>query len=215
MKTINLVLADDHLMVIEGLKAMLKNESSLNIQAALNSGAEVLKYFEDNPVPDILILDINMPGMDGIELTAYLKKAYPSLKILILSMYNRNEFVSQLSQLGADGYIMKNSDKSTILAAIQSLGRGRKYFSPHLQAHDLVGQAEADILDVELSDREKQVVKMVTQGYNSNEIADALHLSPYTIDTHRRRILIKIHGSNTADIIRFAIKTGIVKDYRL
>lgn len=215
MNSVNVILADDHLLVLEGLKALLANEPDINIQACLQSGKEVLSYLSNQAMPDILIVDINMPEMDGIELTEKLKAQYSDLKILVLSMYNRKEFVNKLTQLGADGYIMKNSDKSIILAAIQTLSRGRKYFSPLLHEHNSDSDADADIMEVELSDREKQVAELVTKGYNSGEIAEVLHLSPYTIDTHRRRILTKIRGSNSADIIRFAIKTGIVKDYRL
>lgn len=215
MEKVNIVLADDHLLVLEGLKALLGAEPGLNIQASLQSGQQVLDYLEKNPAPNILMLDINMPEIDGIELTEKLKADYQGLKILILSMYNRKEFVVKLTQLGADGYIMKNSDKSVIMAAIESLSKGNRYFSPHLDDKNTAGMSAADLHDTELSDREKQVAELVTKGYNSNEIAEELHLSPYTIDSHRRRILTKIQGTNSADIIRYAIKTGIVKDYRL
>lgn len=215
MQKINVVLADDHLLVLEGLKALLSAEPSLSIEAALQSGNEVLEYLKAHSIPDILILDINMPELDGIELTARLKVDYPSLKILILSMYNRKEFVAKLISLGADGYIMKNSDKSVILSAIQTLSQGNRYFSPHLDLGNAIHPAQNSLADGELTEREKEVAELVTKGYNSNEIAEKLHLSPYTIDSHRRRILSKIQGTNSADIIRYAIKTGIVKDYRL
>lgn len=193
--------------------ALLDSESHLEIIGLAKDGEEVLEHLHSSPLPDILLLDINMPKKDGIELTAEVKKKYPEVKILILSMHHRSEFVKKLTASGADGYILKNGGKGELLRAIQQIASGEQYFAQEILRDSFKQQIIAQGSPAPLSEREKDVARQIAYGSSTSEIAETLHISTHTVDSHRKNILTKIDGKNSVDITNYALKTGIAKRF--
>ena len=214
MKKLKILLADDHEMLREGIHAYLKDQEDLQVIGEAANGQEVLKRLSKPPRPEMVIMDINMPKLDGIDATVAIKKRYPNTKVLILSMHNRAEFIKKLIEAGADGYILKNSGRRELLKAVRQIAEGERYFSEEIVR---TGFNEAYFGNVtnqaELTKREKQVVKLIANGLSSDDIARELNITRNTVDSHRKKIIIKINARNTADITRYALKTGIVKGF--
>ena len=214
MNKLKTLLADDHEVILDGLKAMLEGEELVELVGAVTSGREVMQHLSFNPDLDLIILDINMPDMDGIEVTEKVKADYPETRILILSMHSRSEFIKKLLNSGADGYILKNSGREELLGAIQQIADGRQYFGSEIirkgfaHSYHLGGET-----NVELSEREKDVIREIASGLNTREVADKLGISTHTVDSHRKNVVTKINARNTADIVRYAIKRGIIKGF--
>ena len=217
--TRKIIIADDHALILDGIKSLISTDASLEIVGTSNDGEEVLRLIDETEEVDLLILDINMPRMDGIEVTKALKSRHPEIKVLILSMYNRSEFIKTLIAAGADGYILKDSSRDVLIEAIQTLCRGERYFSKEILENLIDSYVETDksrdLIRVELSDREKEVVKLIAEEKSTAEIAEALFLSVHTINSHRKSILNKLDVKNTAGIFRYAIQTGIIKGFDL
>ncbi len=214
MDKLKILLADDHAVILDGLNAMLEGEEDLKVIDSVQSGKQVMERMAVVPRPDLLILDINMPEMDGIEATLNVKKEYPETKILILSMHSRTEFIKRLVGAGADGYILKNSGRKELLQAIRDIAKGEPYYSREIIKKGFTEQFHNNTKHtIELSDREKDVTREIANGMATKEIAEKLAISVHTVDSHRKKILTKIDGRNTADITRFAIKTGIIRGF--
>lgn len=213
MEKLRILLADDHAVILDGLNAMLEGEDDLEVIDGVQSGEEVMQKLEFPPHPDLIILDINMPDMDGIEVTEAVKKDFPDIKILILSMHSRTEFINKLLAAGADGYILKNSGRDELLTAIRVIANGDQFFSREIIKKGFTDQLLGNTGVVELSDREKDVIRYIAEGLSSREIAEELNISSHTVDSHRKNVLTKIGARNTADITRYAIQTGIVKGF--
>ena len=217
--TRKIIIADDHALILDGIKSLISTDASLEFVGTSNDGEDVLRLIEETEEVDLLILDINMPRMDGIEVTKALKSRHPEIKVLILSMYNRSEFIKTLIAAGADGYILKDSSRDVLIEAIQTLCRGERYFSKEILENLIDSYVETDksrdLIRVELSDREKEVVKLIAEEKSTAEIAEALFLSVHTINSHRKSILNKLDVKNTAGIFRYAIQTGIIKGFDL
>lgn len=207
-----ILLADDHAVILDGLKAMLEGEDDLEIVEAVQSGSEVLRKLEYHPRPDLLILDINMPDLDGIEVTLAVKKQYPEVRILILSMHSRTEFIKRLVDAGAEGYILKNSGRAELLKAIRQIAKGETYYSNEIIKKGFNEQFQL-VEAVELSKREKDIMREIANGMATLEISEKLNISHHTVDSHRKNILTKLGARNTADITRYAIQMGIVKGF--
>lgn len=208
------MLADDHAVILDGLNAMLEGEKDLEVIDHAHSGLAVMERMNYAPHPNLLVLDINMPGMDGIEVTCRLKEQYPQIKILILSMHSRKEFIKKLVTAGADGYILKNSGRAELLNAIRTIADGGTYFAIEIMKKGFSDHFSDNSTDsVQLSEREIDIIRYIASGLATSEIAKALDISVHTIGTHRKRILPKINARNTADITRYAIRVGIIKDF--
>ncbi|MCG8574881.1 MAG: response regulator transcription factor [Flavobacteriales bacterium] len=216
---VKLILADDHRIFLDGIEALLMTEPGIEILAKVQNGQQVLETVDNESEIDLMILDINMPVIDGIEITKMIKQKYPEIKVLILSMYKKSEFIKTLISAGADGYILKNSEKQVLLEAISTLISGERFFSNEIQESIIDSftskQFSKDIEIVELSEREKEVVQLIVQEKSTAEIADILHLSQHTINSHRKSILNKLDVKNAAGIFRYALQTGIVKGFDL
>ena len=209
-----ILLADDHAVILDGLMAMLEGEDDLEVVDGVLSGSEVMRKLEFQPRPDLLILDINMPDMDGIEVTMLVKEQYPEVKILILSMHSRTEFIKRLVGAGANGYILKNSGRAELLEAIREIRKGETYFSREIMKKGFSEQFQSgDKSSFELSDREKDIMREIANGLATKEIAEKLNISSHTVDSHRKNILTKLGARNTADITRHAIQMGIVNGF--
>lgn len=218
MNKINIVLADDHILVRKGIKAMLESESEINVVGEAGSGAEALESARTLK-PDILVLDIRMPEMTGLEAAAKLKQYSPDTKAVILSMHDSEEYVMQALDAGAYGYLLKDTDKNEFVKALKQIHGGSKYFSgavSNVLASKLLNAkpvsrntAPADD-PYHLTRKEKAILGMVIDGKHNKEIADTYSLSVRTIETHRFNIMKKMGVNNAIDMVNKAVKENLV-----
>ena len=217
MEKIKLLIADDHEMILEGIEAMLASElEQIEILDKVGNGKQLLDSIEKFEEIDLVILDIKMPVLDGIETTKILNEKYPEIKVLILTTYNKSEFIKNLLEIGADGYILKNSGKKILLEAIHALASGQSYLSGEVSniiVQNFRKRSNYEIPLVELSPREKEVVRLIANEKSTKEIAEALFLTTHTVDSHRKSILSKLEVKNIAGITKYAIQTGIIKGF--
>jgi len=218
-KKINIVLADDHALVRNGLKAMLEFETDLIVTGEAGNGMDALEVAK-TVKPDLLILDIRMPGMTGLEAAAKLKSFSPTTKAVILSMHDSEEYVLQALDAGAYGYILKDTDKNEFVKALKQIHGGSKYFSgsvSNVLANQLLSnkplstqrvQATEDIYS--LSKREKEILRLVVDGKQNKQIAESLKKSVRTIETHRFNIMKKLAVNNAIDMVNKAVKENLV-----
>ena len=208
---IKVLLADDHQMFIDGMKAMLQQEKDIQIVGQASNGDEVLDFLEKNP-GDVVVLDIEMPETDGIEATRIIRKEYPRAKVLILSMYNRKNFIIKLMEAGASGYILKDKSKEELIGAIHNVHRGQPHFGLEVLSKITgAGAASEPDIEVQLSERELQVLCLIAEGKTTKEIAPQLNIAETTVNTHRRSLLQKIDVPNEKHLVRYAIKHKLVE----
>ncbi len=217
MGKIKILLVDDHAVVRKGLISLLEDEVNLKIVGDVSSGKEALEAMPKLK-PEIILLDLNMPEMSGMETAKHLKKLSPAIKILVFSMHNDADYVLKSIENGVDGYLLKDSEKDEIMLGIKTVHEGNKYFPPSISAilvgaiqtkgKAITGSKTSLKTDV-LSKKEKQILKLITEGKNSKEIADLLDLSIRTVSNHRANMLKKTNLSNTAELVRIASKEGI------
>ncbi len=208
---INLLIADDHQVVIDGLRSLLSLEADFNVVGEALNGKMVLEGLKDQKV-DVVLLDINMPVMDGIETAKLMREHYPDVKILILTMYNKPEFIRNILEAGASGYVLKNAGKEELIDAIRKVEKGEDYFSLSVTKTMMESfKSGSDSNKVELTKRERGVLTLIAEGDKTSEIAEKLLISTHTVDTHRYNLLSKLNIKNTAGLVRYAIKNGFTK----
>tara|TARA_Y100001956_G_C4094190_1_gene174384 strand:- start:209 stop:838 length:630 start_codon:yes stop_codon:yes gene_type:complete len=207
---IKLVLADDHRLMQDGLKSRLEREENLEIIACVGTGKEALKATL-NHKPDVLLLDINMPQLNGIEVLHELAKSDSTTAVIMLSMHDSRDYVVRSVKAGAKGYVLKDVGSEELVMAINQVAKGRSYLCP--QASDrLLEQIndEPQEKDDTLSKRESDVLKAIANGACNKEIADSLHISVRTVETHRLRIKKKLGATSTAALVKLALQKGLV-----
>lgn len=204
-RIIKLYLADDHPIVVEGLKEVLNSKSNLEVIGEAFDGIQLMGLLSHQR-PDVIVMDINMPGLDGIACTKLIKKQYPSIKIVILTMYNDRTFVNQLIAAGADGCMLKSRGSKELVAAIERVTSNKSYFDSVADFTHI----SKDTKEIQLSEREKEIVKLVAEGLTSSEIAQKLFIAEHTVRTHRKNIFKKLGINNTSQLTRFAINNKIV-----
>ena len=212
MNKIKTIIADDHTMFLQGIDSMLKNENSIEIVGKATNGQEVLAILE-NKMTNVVVLDISMPKMDGIELTKALKQKYPEIKILILSTHSNSQMIAKLIRIGANGYLLKNAEKNELLEAIHTVSQGNQYFSKEVKEiynEFSLKLNQNSITTTQLSSREEEVIKLISQGLTTQEIGDKLFISLNTVNTHRRNLLSKLNAKNTAGLVKYAIENGFL-----
>ncbi len=205
----NILLADDHQMFIDGISYLIR-EAGWNVIGIAKTGSEVFKIIKEKGNPDILVLDIEMPEMDGIEVARELKKQYPPLKILILTMHGEHEFIRQMLQTGIDGYILKDTGKEELINAIASVCKGEKYFGQKVTESIISSFSKPKIPSSNLSDREIDIIKLIADQKTTGQIAKQLFLSKHTVETHRKNILLKLGIKNSAGLVKYAMKNGLI-----
>lgn len=217
MEKINIILADDHVLVRKGIKAMLESESEIEVVGEAGTGSDALNAARALR-PDILLLDIRMPGMSGLDAAAKLREYSPDTKAVILSMHDSEEYVLQALSAGAYGYLLKDTDKDEFIKALKQVSSGNKYFSGSvsnilanslLNARPLVKAATAEDT-YHLTKREKEILRMAIDGKHNKDIADSLGKSLRTIETHRFNIMKKLGVNNAIDMINKAIREHLV-----
>ena len=218
MNKINIVLADDHVLVRRGIKSMLESDTEIKVVGEAGNGKEALNAARELK-PDILVLDIRMPEMTGLEAAALLHDYAPDTRAVILSMHDSEEYVVQALQAGAYGYLLKDTDKEEFVKALKQVHSGHKYFSgavSHVLANQLLNarhyiSARPPVEDVyHLTRREKEILRMVIDGKHNKEIADSLGKSVRTIETHRFNIMKKLGVNNAIDMVNKTVKENLV-----
>ena len=198
---IQVFLVDDHPMVLEGLSAMLKNNPDVEVVGMASNGKSCLAYFL-NRTADVILLDINLPDMSGIDLCLTLRKKYPELKIIALTNFDQRVYWEKMKNNGASGYLLKNSSSEELIEAIQKVYNGGDYwktFSTEVKSSQLV-----------LTRREVEVLALISEGLTNQEIADKIFVSTSTVDSHRKNLLSKLHAKNTAALVNYAMKNKII-----
>jgi DNA-binding NarL/FixJ family response regulator len=207
MDKIKIVIVDDHQMFRDGLKHLLSNIENTELVGEASNGKDFLNLL-DLVTPDIVLMDINMPVMDGMEATRQAKIKMPDLKILVLSMYSEEQYYRSMSEVGVNGFILKQSGYDELERAIQSVMKGSCYFSQELLMNLL--HKKTDVSHIHLSDREQEVLSLICKGYSNNEIADKLFLSIRTIEKYRSDLLLRTHSPNSISLVIYAIKNNLV-----
>ncbi|HNY92901.1 MAG TPA: response regulator transcription factor [bacterium] len=216
MKIHSIMIADDHAVLREGLRLLLSSYPQFEVIGEADDGMTAVATALQIK-PDVLLLDIAMPNMRGIEAILELKRLEPEIKILVLSMHDREEYVLQAMKNGADGYILKKSAAAELVAALNHVISGEIYLSPSVSRHlvrnwlrDEESMAGVSRAETELSERERTVLKLIAEGRSNKEVASLLHISAKTVETHRARIMSKLELRTVPDLVRYAIKSGLV-----
>jgi DNA-binding NarL/FixJ family response regulator len=208
---IRLMIADDHAIVRGGLRQLLSLAPDITVESEAVDGAQVLEGLR-RQLPDLLLLDINMPGLSGPDLITRIKSHWPALPILVLSMHNEGQVAARVLKAGASGYVTKDSEMEVLLGAIRKVAAGGKFIVPEL--------AEKLVFDISLSsdrlphqslsDRELEVFRLLVAGQGVNDIAEQLCISNKTVSTHKTRLMEKLNLSSTADLVRYAMQHGLL-----
>ncbi len=210
-----LIIADDHQLVAEGLKSIIESVDENKVIAMAANGKELLKQLEVIDT-DLILLDIDMPVMNGIEAMQHIRKSHPDIKVIVLSMHEEKSLVKKFTDMGAMGFLIKNTDQDELLLAIKRVIGGGKYFSSSLTMNMIGGSVASsstafyDAHKASLTEREIEILKLIAEGYSNKEIGDKLFISHRTVDTHRTNLMKKLEVNNIAGLIRYAIKSGFV-----
>jgi two-component system nitrate/nitrite response regulator NarL len=217
MKTTKILIVDDHEVVRDGLKNILTSLENIAVAGEAGNGEDAVKMYSSLK-PDLVIMDISMPGMNGIEATRVIKEKDPDAKILILTMHDNQEYLNQIIRSGAKGFILKNTDKEELLDAVKTVASGDNFFSKDISKliiDNYIRTAKETekndgYKEVPLTKREIEILKLIASGYSNQEIANILYISYNTVDTHRKNIMHKLSIKNTAGLVRYAIEKGLI-----
>ncbi len=202
---INVFIVDDHYMVIEGIRSLLQNEPGIEWMGHATNAVSCLAFLQ-NQLPDVILMDISLPDKSGIDLCREVKEKYSSVFIIGLSTFNQKSFIQKMMEGGASGYVLKNASQQELMEAIETIARGKTYFSNEA-AQTLRKNMETEII---LTRREKEVLGLIAEGMTNNEVAQKLFISITTVDTHRKNLLEKFKTKNTASLIHIATQMKII-----
>jgi two-component system, NarL family, response regulator NreC len=212
---LRILLGDDHTLVRQGLRKILEEHPEWTVIAEASNGRDVVRQTLELE-PDVVVLDIGMPLLNGIEATRQIARRLPQVSILILSMHAQEAYVTQAMKAGARGYLLKDSADTDLIRAVAAVAAGKSFFSPavakvmlddyvrHLSDKGIVDRYET------LSEREREILQLIAEAYSNKEIADLLSVSPATVETHRAHILQKLDVHNTAELVLFAVRHGVI-----
>lgn len=214
MTPIRLAIADDHKIFREGLKALLGDYAQVQVLAEAGSGRQLLELLPQHPV-DVVLMDLNMPELDGLQATALVHERFPDCKVLALSMYDEDRYIVDMMKAGARGYLLKSAEPAEIIEAIVAVHERQFYFNESLSTSlvkQLLGQSSAELKNtVTLNLRETEVLQLLCQEYSNLEIADRLFLSARTVEGYRTRLFEKIGARNVVGLVIYAVKTGVIQ----
>ena len=210
-KTINIIIADDHTILLEGITALISSKY-INVVANCKNGQEVLDFLKEQEV-DLVISDINMPVMDGITLVKKITKLYPKTKTMMLSMYEERHIINKAIKAGANGYMSKNAGKKDILNAIENCMKGEKvtFKRQSTFTQKSIQNTNKSIKEISLTNRERQILKLITQEATNTDISLSLNISKRTVEAHKKNIFLKLGVKNTIGLIKIALKSKIIK----
>ena len=213
-KQYRILVADDHVLIRYGIKNIIKKNDQFAVVGEVNNGKQLMSFLEDSEI-DLIILDISMPDIGGMEAIGLVKNKYPWIKILMLTMHKNKQYFYNAMAAGADGYLMKDDSDEELLVAITKVLNGKNYISPHMTddfADDVINmyRNERRTPFQELTKREKEILQLVVQGFTSKQMAEQLNLSQRTIDHHRSNLLRKFNRKNSVDLVNYAVRNGFV-----
>lgn len=218
MSKIKILIADDHALIRTGIAALLQSYPEFVVVGEATDGNEAVEMV-GKVRPDVVLVDLAMPKMNGIEATRQIRERYPNTKVLVLTMHENDEYIYQIFKSGAGGYVLKDSSRDELCNAIRAVAKGEKFFSSRvseIMVQSFVKRSEAlpvdlSSADIPLTKREREILSLVVEGLTNQEIADKLFISPRTVDTHRTNIMQKLNLHDVASLVRYAIKHGLVR----
>jgi len=215
IKKITVLLADDHRILREGIRSLLEKEPDIEVVAEASEGGEAVAKAQQLS-PDLVLMDITMPGMNGLEATRQIKALKPGVKVLILTMHEGNQYISEFLRSGASGYVLKDTAAQELVGAIRAVNQGDAFLYPSI-ARMLLEEYIQKVQSGEergsydgLTDREREVLRMVAEGKTNKEIADDISLSVRTVQAHRANLMGKLHMHDRTELVRYAIRKGLI-----
>ncbi|MEO8712497.1 MAG: response regulator transcription factor [Parafilimonas sp.] len=204
---IRVFIVDDHPLVQEGLRSLLGNEKGIELCGYAMTAQSCLGFFMNNTA-DVILMDINLPDMSGIDLCAAIKTKYPGIMVLGLSTLNQGSYVNKMIENGASGYVIKNAGREELIEAIREVNKGKTYLS--FEAGQAMRKDNSTAKIPLLTRREKEILCLIAEGFTNPEIAEKLFISPSTVDSHRKNLLSKMNMKNTASLIKFAVENKLI-----
>jgi DNA-binding NarL/FixJ family response regulator len=214
------VLVDDHKIIRDGIKALLSGTKEIEIIGECEDGDEIISFLKGHPA-DVVLMDINMKRMNGIDATSELLASFPEVKVVALTMHNEEGYISKILKAGAVGYVLKNTGKNELITAIQTVCEGKSYFgsevaeimmSKYLKTNNKPKAQSGFLITIdELTKREIEILKLIAEELTTTEISEKLFISPRTVDTHRRNLLQKLGVKNTAGLVKFALQNALIE----
>jgi len=215
---IKLIIVDDHTIIRDGIKALMRGNDDIVVVGEASNGKELINLLPDLEA-DVILMDINMPEMDGFEATGYIREKFPEKKVLVLSMLDHENYINKIFEAGANGYLLKNTGREEMVCGVKIVARGGRYLSSDI-GFDLLSklknptykpvESNSDTQTRDLSQREVEILKLIADGLTNAEIADKIFTSKRTVETHRQNIIEKTKAKNTAALIKYAIGKGII-----
>jgi len=216
-KSINMIkimIADDHQLLIDGIKFALSDIEDFSVIGEAENGYRVLEILKSGLLPDVILMDINMPKLDGLECTRQVSKEYPDIKIIALSQYDEKRFVKRMIKNGASGYLLKDAGKDQIEKAVRAVCSGGKYFHESLSVRLIeqeLKEENTSALFPKLTSREKEVLNLICNGLSSQEISEKLFISFHTVESHRANLMHKTGVNKTAGLVRWAVENDFIE----
>lgn len=210
MNEIKVIIADDHKLFREGLTGLLQKYDDIKIIKSVGDGFEFIECVKNLVEADIALLDITMPNKDGFQVLKELKTLNATIKPIVISMYNDGNYIAKCAKMGAYGYLLKNTDESELVLAIRTVSKGKKYYSAEISEKMINFMSTQSISENVLSNKETEVLGLLSKGLTTNEIAAKLYVSSRTIETHRGNILKKLEVKNTAELIKKATEMNMI-----
>ena len=222
---IKILLVDDHKIIRDGIKALIQSEPNIQIIGECGDGKEVVPFLENNEV-DVILMDVNMPIMNGIETTIVVSEKFPDVAVLALTMHDEEVYISKVLKAGALGYVLKHLGKAELMKAIEKVANKENYFSDDVAAimmskymksgstsnNPPLKKVSTSLISIdELTKREVEILSLISEEMTNNEIGEKLFISPRTVDTHRRNLLQKLGVKNTAGLVKFAVQNNLVQ----
>ena len=209
-----ILLAEDHTIVRQGLRTILEKESGWTVVAETGDGLEAVRLAEKHE-PDVLVVDLTMPGLNGLEVIRQVRQRRPQTKIVVLSMHANEDFIVEALRHGASAYVLKESSAEDLVRAVRHVQAGRRFFSDALPREVIEAYEKADPEKIHdrydlLTPREREILQLVAEGYSSPEVAEKLFISPRTVDTHRSNLMAKLGLKNQTELVQYALRRGLI-----
>ena len=216
MSHIRILLVEDHALVRAGMKALLQKIEGTEVVADMGDGLEAVKYVQTDP-PDLVLMDIAMPGLNGLDATARIVKESPTTRVILLSMHANEEYLQQALQVGASGYLLKGAELAELELAIRTVAKGERYLTPAVAKYAIEAYREKTEGPVgplaKLSMRQREILQLVAEGQTTKDIAQRLSLSVKTVETHRSQLMERLEIHDVPGLVRFAIRVGLIQPY--